>query len=224
MLMRTHHDRLDSGGLLARIDQLRSSLEVLGGRLRAAVAEVLGETLGGVVRDTVLLLLDRLAGSSSSHAPEPARLAVRSWDERSGQPGWDDYDREGLQRWHGDPHRRPEEPFDQPHESGLWGQTGEPDDEPETQQEPTPARAPPPRLAWSVSAGLQAAALWLRNWAGRRPVLIGVAVAFLAGCLAYTAPALASAAFALAGSLGPLGALTRLLPPALSHPSAFGWA
>jgi hypothetical protein len=208
---------------LARIDQLRSSLEVLGGRLRTAVAEALGETLGGVVRDTVLLLLDRLAGSSSSPAPEPARLAVRNWAERSGQQDWGDYDRDRLERWHGDRRGRPEEPFDEPSEPGLWGQTGELDDEPDAQAEPTPAWAPPPRLAWSVSAGLQAAALWLRNWAGRRPVLIGVAVAFLAGCLAYTAPGLASAAFALAGSLGQLGALAGLLP-GVSHSPAFGWA
>jgi hypothetical protein len=214
---------LDSGGLLERLDQLRSSLEVLGGRLRAAVAQALGETLGGVVRDTVLLLLDRLAGSSSSHTPEPTPLAVRGWDEPSGQHNWSDYDQGGLGRWHGDPYRRPEEPFDQPHESGLWDQPSEPDHKPELQEEPTPARAPPPRLAWSVSAGLQAAAVWLRNWAGRRPVLIGVVVAFLAGCLAYTAPALVSAAFALAGSLGQLGALTRLLP-GVSCPPGFGWA
>ena len=59
----------------------------------------------------------------------------------------------------------------------LWGQPGELEDEPEAQEEPTPARAPPQRLAWSVSAGLQAAALWLRGWAGRRPLLTGVAVA-----------------------------------------------
>jgi hypothetical protein len=67
---------------------------------------------------------------------------------------------------------------------------------------------------------LQAGAVWLRNWARRRPVLTGVAVAFLA----YTAPALASAAFALAGSLGQLGALSGLLPPGVPQPPGFGWA
>ena len=44
--------------LARRLDQLCSTLELLGGRLRATIANAVGETVSGIVRDAALHVLD----------------------------------------------------------------------------------------------------------------------------------------------------------------------
>src|SRR6516225_7669961 len=81
LTMHSSREWLDPGGLMLarRLDQLHTSLEALGDRLRLAVAEAVAESLGGWIRDAFLTALDRLAGRPSD--PEPRLLPQRRWDE-----------------------------------------------------------------------------------------------------------------------------------------------
>jgi hypothetical protein len=179
----------DPGGRMLdrRLDQLCSSLDDLGSRLRAAVAEAVGESLGGLVRDAVLSALARLAGNPPD--PEPAPPPARRWYETG---GWDEGDAE-----RGGP--------------PLWADDGGRDEKREAYDEPEPA--PTHRLALTASAGLQAAAWWLRSCARRRPALTSVLAALLVGVVAFASPALAAAFLGLAGSTGPLNWLAGSLRP-----------
>jgi hypothetical protein len=170
----------DPGGRMLdrRLDQLYSSLDDLAARLRTAVAQAVGESLGGLVRDAVLSALARLAGNPPDSEPVPT--PSRRWYEPG---GWDEGDTE-----RGGP--------------PLWTDDGGGEGEPEPYDEPEPA--PPHRLALTASAGLQAAAWCLRSCARRRPVLTSVLAALLVGVVAYAAPALATAFLGLAGTTGPL--------------------
>ena len=193
--MDSSREWLDPGGLMLarRLDQLHSSLEALGDRLRRAVAESVAESLGGWIRDAFLSALDRLAGRSSGREPQPRLLPQRRWEE---------------------PRRMAER--DDPDERAFWpdadgpGSEQAPYDELERFDEPPPAPAQPSpdRLALSLAAGLQAAAWWLRRAAQRRPLLSVAGVALLVGLAVLAAPLLASSAFRLAASAGQLGALT----------------
>jgi hypothetical protein len=189
--MNSSRDWLDPGGRMLdrRLDQLRSSLDRLAARLRAAVAEAVGESLGGLVGDAVLGALAHLSGHE--HDPEPPRPPSRSWYEPGGwnEDDWDQSD------------------------AGLWTDDGGREEEFEPSDEPLAGPMPPQRLALTISAGLQAAAWWLRNSARRRPVLTSVLVALLVGGVAFAAPALAAALLGLAGSAGQLHRLAGWLRP-----------
>ena len=179
-----------------RLDQLCSSLDDLGARLRTTVAQAVGESLGGLVRDAVLSALARLSGRPADS--EPAPPPARRWYEPG---GWEGGDAE-----RGGP--------------ALWADDGGRDEEPEPYDEPEPA-PPPRRLALTASAGLQAAAWWLRSCARRRPVLTSVLAALLVGVVAFAAPALATTFLGLAGSTGPLNWLAGSLRPDGPLRSAF---
>ena len=58
--MSSIRDFIDPGGkmLARRLDQLCTTLEGLGSRLRGTIANALGETFGGIVRDAALRVLD----------------------------------------------------------------------------------------------------------------------------------------------------------------------
>jgi hypothetical protein len=192
--MNSSRDWLDPGGRMPgrRLDQLRSSLDRLAARLRAAVAEAVGESLGGLVRDAVLGALARLSGHE--HDPEPPRPAPRSWYEPG---GWNEDDRDQS-------------------DAGLWTDDGGGEEEVGPSDEPLAGPTTPHRLTLTISAGLQAAAWWLRNSARRRPVLTSVLAALLVGGVAFAAPALAAALLGLAGSAGQLHWLAGWLRP--RHP------
>jgi hypothetical protein len=179
-----------------RLDQLCFSLDDLAARLRAAVAQAVGESLGGLVRDAVLSALARLAGHRPD--PEPSPSSSRRWDEPG---GW-----EGDGSGRGGP--------------ALWSDDGGRDQEPETYGEPG-AAPPPHRLALTASAGLQAAAWWLRSCARQRPVLTSVLAALLVGAVAFATPALATAFLGLGGSTGPPRWLAGSLRPDGPLRSAF---
>jgi hypothetical protein len=189
--MNPYRRRGDPGGRMLdrRLDQLCSSLDDLGSRLRAAVAQAVGESLGGLIRDAVLSALARLAGNPAD--PEPGPPPSRRWYEPG---GW-----EGGDAGRGGP--------------ALWADDGGRDQEPEVYDEPAPASPPPHRLALTASAGLRAAAWWLRSCARRRPALTSVLAALLVGVVAFAAPALAAAFLGLGSSSGPLSWLAGSLRP-----------
>ena len=200
--MRSYNDWLDPGGgrLSNRLDQLRDSLESLNRRLRITVAEAIGETLGGLVHDAVFRVLDRL--TSTELDPEPPRRSSPSWD----QP------------------RRYDEEEDDLRESSRWPDQDADGEETERLNEASAPHHSSRRLALTLSAGLQAAAWWLRSWMGRRSVVTTIAAGLLAGCVAVAAPTLATAALSLAGSVGQLGLLNGVLQPNSPIRGAFGRA
>jgi hypothetical protein len=179
--------------LARRLDQLHSSLEALGDRLRRTVAEAVAESMAGWIRDAFLSVLDRLGGRSSGCEPQPRLLPQRRWDEPRRMAERDDQDERAF--W--------------PDADGL-GYEQEPYDELERFDEPPPAAAQPSsdHLVLSLAAGLQAAAWWLRRAARRRPLLSVAGIALLVGLAVLAAPLLTSSAFRLAASAGQLGALT----------------
>jgi hypothetical protein len=66
---------LDPGGRMLgrRLDQLALVLENLSTSLCGTIAQALGETVGGLVRDTTLRVLDELTGSLPAADPTPLR-------------------------------------------------------------------------------------------------------------------------------------------------------
>jgi hypothetical protein len=147
------------GRLLTRhLRRLCSSLEALAGRVRAAVAEALGQGVAGAVREAVEAAL---AGppepsnrpSSTSPAPRPP----------GGSPAW----------WY-DPDR-PDWDADDPY------------DEPPDEDDAFNAVGPPPAPRWrsALAAGLQAAAFYLKRWPARLPWPWAVGLGLVAGAAAY---------------------------------------
>ena len=64
-------DFLDPGGkmLAFRLDQFCSTLECLGAKLRGAIANAIGETIGCIVRDAALHALDEVAQRQTGAGP-----------------------------------------------------------------------------------------------------------------------------------------------------------
>lgn len=188
--MTSFRDWLDPGGrmLARRVEQLRESLESLAGRLRESVAHAVGTTLGSVVRDTLLRVLENLTDYLPVSRPTPSWPSRRL---RASFAGAGAEDEEGAS-------------------DDFW-----PDDMDELQRNEPAESAPPPRsgkarLAVSLAAGLQVA--WaLRRCLGRRGWLALLGVGLLAGCAAYAAPALATAGLGLLGSASQLGVLADSL-------------
>jgi hypothetical protein len=143
--------------LAHRLTQLCETLENLGARLRGTIANVIGETVGFVIRDTALRILDEVtqyfpAGNSLSSP-------VRGNDQD--KLAW---------RQHED-------------ERGYWDDEDEVSYEPIRVDRPTPPA--PPRLPTALSAGLQAASWWLRRWPGRKRLITTVAFGLIATSAAY---------------------------------------
>jgi hypothetical protein len=197
--MRSYNDWLDPGGgrLSNRLDQLRDSLESLNRRLRITVAEAIGETLGGLVHDAVFRVLDQLTRSDAD--ADPTRRTSPGWD-----PSRTYYEEDELQQ------------------TAHWREYDPEGEESERQLEDAAPQVSSRRLALTLSAGLQAAAWWLRSCINRRSVMTTIAVGLLAGCVAVAAPTLATAALSVAGSIGQLGLLNGVLQPNSLIRSAFG--
>ena len=90
-------DYLDpSGRMLARrLDELCSTLENLAARLHGTIANAIGETIGGIVRDTALRALNEVMRLVPSNAPMPTRPTldyVR--DDRGYWGDGDEFDRD----------------------------------------------------------------------------------------------------------------------------------
>jgi phage baseplate assembly protein W len=176
--MRSYRNAFVSGGSLLsrRLDQLRSTLDSLGSRLRTAVSQAVGETVGVVVRDAVNSALDRVAGILPE--PEPPRASSRSWNE----------DEE---------------------EDLMWSDDGWDEQHPEPSDRAPPDTGSTQRMTLSVTAGLSAAAWWLRRWTGRLALASTTAVGLIAGCTVFAAPMLANAGLRLMGTVGQVNFLSE---------------
>src|ERR1039457_4399211 len=77
-IMPSIHDYIEPGKriLARRLDQLCSTLELLVRRLRATIANAVGETSSGIVRDAALHVLDDV----TQYLPDPARMSDRVRD------------------------------------------------------------------------------------------------------------------------------------------------
>src|ERR1700722_4714437 len=96
IFMRSIRDYIDPGGrmLARRLDQLCSTLEGLGERLSGTIANVIGEPIGGFVRDTALRIVDDLMhclpGPEAGHR-QPSMQRHESFDRYR-----DEYDQRGY--------------------------------------------------------------------------------------------------------------------------------
>jgi hypothetical protein len=176
--------------LATHLDSLRCTIDGLAGRLREAVAQAVGQSVAGTVREAVRALL-------GTDPPEPESPFTAA---RTGEPSawWrDDHDR----RWPVTPANPWSDPYDDAEEPGRYGSAASSD-------EPEPAR-------WyrALAAGLEAAAWWLRRQVGKPSLLAAIAVGLICAGLAWLlGPHLAGLALALAALAG----LVRLASLALS--------
>jgi hypothetical protein len=187
--------RETNGTLLARrLDQLGAALKELHSRLHASVAEVVGQTLGGFVRDAVWQLLDDLALDSPGPIQPPSHRPRKRWEDFSGMEA-----------------QEPDGPT-------FWPD-GEEDRQPGLEQHRRPR---PGRLALALCAGLQAAAWWLRHRKRRKGFWAALPVVLLAAGTPCAAGPLARAAQDLATSARDLGALTEVVDSDDSDRHLFG--
>jgi hypothetical protein len=175
--------------LAAHLDHLRCTIDALAGRLRDAVAQAVGQSVAGTVREVVRALLgtgppERESPFAATRTPEPS-----AW--------WRD---EQERRW---PVTR----------ANPWSYDEE--DEPDRFDSSTPpGDAVPARWCRALAAGLEAAAWWLRRQVGKPSLLAALAVGLIFAGLAWlVSPHLAGSALALAALAG----LIRLASLALSR-------
>ena len=189
-------DFIDPGGkmLAHRLDQLCMTLEGLGTRLRGSIANAIGETIGGIVRDTALRVLDeatrRLSGNEA-FSPTWSRTAPNTL---AGE-------------------------YFEPEERDFW--TGDPEDRYESDLEDSPTPMPQQRLPTALSAGLQAASWWLRRWSGQGQTLTTLAVGLFATGLAFLGGPLVIAMLGLAESATRFHSLSEALGTRQSNFSSF---
>src|SRR5688500_7836243 len=100
--MATFRRLIDPGGLSAHLDRLRSTLEALRERLRAAVAGAVGDSVAGLVRDAIQAVLagtmpvehDRTFANDRHVQRTPSWRSGEAsiWDEPSDDTDWRDDD------------------------------------------------------------------------------------------------------------------------------------
>lgn len=88
-------DYIDPGGrvLARRLDQLCYTLESLGARLSATIADAVSETIGAIIRDTALHVLDnvtRCLPTGESPSYPRARIGRDELDQRGYWPAYDE--------------------------------------------------------------------------------------------------------------------------------------
>jgi hypothetical protein len=172
-----------SGRLLARrLDQLCSALECLSVRLRGTIVDVIGDSIGGFVRDAALGALDHVTQSRSDPSHKP------SFPRRE----------------------RAEEAYPEDVEDGYWYDEDAPPAA-YADPQPLSAPTPPERLPTALSAGLQAASFWLRRWTGKRRALSTCAIGMMATLFAFVGGPLALVLLDLAASASQFNALPDAL-------------
>lgn len=186
--MNSPRNWLDPGGsLLRRVDQLRTTLESLGTRLRQTVAEALGKTLGSVVRDAVLSVLEHLV----QHLPGPKVTAPRS--QHRPQDSWS-----GLEDEDCDHH-------------DLWPEEVEETAGLGSFPERPPEQHQPRSWVLALTAGLRAASWLLPRSSSRRAWLAGSALTAFVAVVGYLSPAVTTAGLTLIATAQHLGLLSTLL-------------
>jgi hypothetical protein len=168
-------DYIDPGGKIARrLGQLCATLESLGARLRGSLANAIGTTIGTVVRDTALRVLDDV----SDDLTESGERYRSSWGSQ------DRYD------------ERRQDEFER---DQNYLQDDEEDYVPASAMEEADLSSTPVRLPAALSAGLQAASWWLRRWPGRCRMATTALVGLMATGVAYLGGPLAAAMVILLG-------------------------
>jgi hypothetical protein len=167
--------------LARRLDQLCATLESLRQRLHTTLANVLGDCIGGFVRDAALGVIDQVAKglpepSQTSYAPRPIRRDDGDPDDEEERRDWQE---------------------EQAEASG--------------QEEMPAAPRQRERLPTALSAGLQAASYCLRRGSGAHRTLTSVVVGLVATGLAFLDGPLALALLDLAASARPFTALPFLI-------------
>jgi hypothetical protein len=192
-------DFIDPGGrmLARRLDQLCLTLEGLGTRLRATIANAIGETIGGLVRDTALRVLDETTQCLPAFQPMLSPLSRTA------------------------PNTLAPEGFG-PEERDYWMDAADAHSEPGLEDPPVPTLSE--RLPTALSAGLQAASWWLRRWSGRGRTLTTLAVGVLATGLAFVGGPLVVAVLGLAGTATQFNSLADAIGTGLAAFSDFNSA
>jgi hypothetical protein len=164
---------LDPGGrmLARRLDELCSTLEGLAARLHGTIANAIGETIGGIVRDTALRVLSEVTRYLPNPASDPHPL---TGDERA-------------------PLSPPEYA---PDERGYWDDEAE--FEPHVENRSAPPKSA--RLPTALSAGLQAASWWLQRCRCQCRIMTTFAIGLAAAGVAYIGGPLAVVVLGLAGT------------------------
>jgi hypothetical protein len=163
--------------LTRQLARLGDTLETFGTRLRDAVAAAVGETVSGIVRETVRAVLAEAPALATAterfvSSPQPTRPRWRGPDDPDPEP------------WYDDP--EPE-----------WPEADDQETPPAPGVDRTSARSRWPR---ALAVGFQTTLGWLRRSVGRFPVLTAVAVGLLTALATLAGGPLAAAAVGLAGS------------------------
>lgn len=161
--------------LADRLDRLRYDLESMHERLRAAVAQAVGQTIADIVQDAVNAVLD----TPSYHHDSP--------DRRYGSPGY------ARATW-----QDAQDPVWRDHPD-YWHEWDE--EEVPQRQAPTPkleSRAS--GLGKALMVGCETAAWWLRRWTGRYSALAALGIGLATAAVTYTGGPLTGAAIGLAGA------------------------
>ena len=184
--MRSIRDRIETGGSLLgrRLDQLRDALGDISLRLRSAIANAIGQSLGTVVRDTVLRVLSAL--QEPLHAP--TTTTHRQWRDSF----LDDDERT------------------QHEEDGLWDDDQEQYQGRRAHDEKPVSEANPARLTVAVCVGLEAVSV-ARRFLGKNTLLSLLGIGLATGCIAYMAPTVAIAGLGLISSANHLGIVRKTL-------------
>ena len=149
--------------LAGHIDRLRDTLELLGERLRDAVARAVGQGVAGAAQDAVRSLLDDPYLPSASVEDRPfARRPAAAWRDPRDDPWADD----------------PDDYYEARSYAGR--------DEQDAASEPSPETVGR-RWGLALAVGCQAAAWWLRRKTGRLVTLTAAGVGLASALVAYVA-------------------------------------
>jgi hypothetical protein len=183
--------------LAHHLARLSDTLETFRDRLRDAVSAAVGETVSGIVRDTVRNLLTE----GPTVPPTSSSFTRRPHDPR---PMWT---------------REPEDDpwYDDP--DGYAAEDDYDDAPPSARAAQTPA---PSRLPRAIAVGLHTTLDWLRRSVGCYPVLTAVTVGLLTAAATYAGGPLAAAAVGLAGSAFNLLSLVEVMHAGADALTAFG--
>jgi hypothetical protein len=190
---------IDPGGrrLARHLNRLSDTLESFGRRLRDAVSSAVGETVSGIVRETVRALLDERPSvpASSERFTPSSQYRHQSW------AGADDPDQEP---WFDDPEDYP----------------GQDNDVSSFDRQRTTGN--PAHLPRAIAIGLQTTISWLRRSVGRFPVITAIAVGLLTALATYAGGPLAAALVGLAGSAFNLLSLAEVVHTGSGALATFG--
>src|SRR4051812_1005405 len=180
------------GTAAGHLVNLRGALDALGEQLREAVARAVGRAAGDALRDALHAALD--AGRRGPARATPHAGLPQWWDSRD-RPAWGrDPDEARYAAAYREDDRYADdygEPNDEDAESGR-ADPGTP---------PRPSQDIRPRWVRALTAGVQAAAWWLRRGPGRPSLLGAAAVGLVAGLAAFAGGPLAGAAGVAASAL-----------------------